>query len=88
MKTAEEWIKLIAEASDKELSQDVIGCTPRGKKGREVFIMDYDITPIQLDSMKEGMRRAAEIANRLDIPDDMLRDTILTAAEQLTEKDL
>jgi hypothetical protein len=46
------------------------------------------IRAIQLDAMKEGMRRAAEIANRLDIPDDMLRDTILTAAEQLTEKDL
>lgn len=55
---------------------------------------------IQLDAMKEGMRRAAEIGmNKSPMPrppDDMttlekrttIVNAILTAAEQLTEKDL
>ena len=48
------------------------------------------VKQIQLDAMKEGMRRAAEV-----IPDSkalfnagQLRKAILAAAEQLTEKDL
>lgn len=52
------------------------------------------IKQIQLDAMKEGMRRAA---NQLDVAYHLgsasasalsYRDNILTAAEQLTEKDL
>jgi hypothetical protein len=47
------------------------------------------IKQIQLDAMKEGMRRAAEIVlvshNKSET---LIRQDILTAVEQLTEKDL
>lgn len=60
------------------------------------------VQQIQLDAMKEGMRRAAELADNWkrtytlgDCCDNAqhdaccgVRDAILSAAEQLTEKDL
>ena len=45
-----------------------------------------DIRQIQLDAMREGMRRATELACEYTIKVD--REAILAAAEQLTEKDL
>lgn len=41
---------------------------------------------IQLDAMREGMRRAVDMACEYTVKVD--RDAILSAAEQLTEKDL
>jgi len=46
------------------------------------------IKQIQLDAMREGMRRAAEIAEARHLDGDMHSEAILSAAEQLTEKDL
>lgn len=47
------------------------------------------IREIQLDAMKEGMRRAAKIPYQSGITSPVdASDAILTAAEQLTEKDL
>lgn len=47
------------------------------------------IKQIQLDAMKEGMRRAAKVCDRTNLTcKDAHRKAILTAAEKLTEKDL
>jgi len=45
------------------------------------------IKQIQLDAMKEGMRRAADTCNHWDTGDKN-EERILSASEQLTEKDL
>lgn len=45
-----------------------------------------DIQQIQLDAMREGMRRATDMACEYTVKVD--RDAILSAAEQLTEKGL
>lgn len=83
MKTAEEW-------DNHVLADTTIPCEcDRCKKTRQ----------IQLDAMKEGMRRAAEISKRTSLNmatgnvimgEGAHQSTlnILTAAEQLTEKDL
>lgn len=46
----------------------------------------------QLDAMKEGMRRAAKIIEQTESPHNCdtnrVHENILTATEQLTEKDL
>ena len=56
-----------------------------------------ELKAVQLDAMKEGMRRAAKICNdqwkQMEVPAERLQiyyaeKGILTAAEQLTEKDL
>jgi len=90
MKTAEEWIKDTRDYSklDIPLCED---------------LSPNLVRQIQLDAMKEGMRRAAKIAEgetfavggiRTDLEvayDQGCNDcekAILTAAEQLTEKDL
>lgn len=83
MKTAEEW----HEQSDSRLPQRAIDID--------------DIKQIQLDAMKEGMRRAAELTKppmrreceygqyqQYDQISQQCAEAILTAAEQLTEKDL
>ena len=83
MKTAEEW----HEQFDSGLPQRAI---------------DIDeIKQIQLDAMKEGARRAAELTKppmrreceyeqyqQYDQISQQCAEAILTAAEQLTEKDL
>lgn len=46
-----------------------------------------DIQQIQLDAMKEGMRRAASMCRNHAL-DYEQEQSILTTAEQLTEKDL
>jgi len=69
-------------------------------------IIDYELThydgsytklikQIQLDAMKEGMRRAVKVMSECNSIGDneyeeykRLSQAILTAAEQLTEKDL
>ena len=72
MKTAEEWIRIYLGLSNKK---------PR---------LHGWIEQIQLDAMKEGMRRAAKQKNNgIECScSTSLRDAILTAAEQLTIKDL
>jgi len=55
-----------------------------------VVMWEKDFKAIQLDAIKEGMRRAAHI-NEQYMPALMAKDAnqaILSAAEQLTEKDL
>ena len=85
MKTAEEWTKDLWWSRGGEL---------------EVAMPYERIEQIQLDAMKEGMRRAADYAisdalmNHHDAEGRCIcgncsaRRAILTAAEQLTEKDL
>jgi len=57
------------------------------------YILTSEIKQIQLDAMREGMRRAASVCI-LTIDENGMadaaecRDRILSAAEQLTEKDL
>lgn len=53
------------------------------------------VKQIQLDAMKEGMRRAANVTLNISaapvsrkLIKDEIKEAILTAAEQLTEKDL
>lgn len=75
MKSAEEWVK---EAG-----------TTEGADWRDYDNLDLDtVNQIQLDAMREGMRRAAEIAEARHLDGDMHSEAILSAAEQLTEKDL
>jgi len=89
MKTAEQWWN--------EQSIDSSG------KRFVPFLSRELIKQIQLDAMKEGMRRAAGIVDDTDVVDvssyyaqlgdawetkNNARKSILTAAEQLTEKDL
>jgi hypothetical protein len=81
MKTAEEWLDNIG------------GGSPIGDEAD--LMMIAIIKQIQLDAMKEGMRRAAEIEQTTaDIGTDYdagwnhKTQAILTAAEQLTEKKL
>lgn len=88
MKTAEEWAKeyerrfcdLNVEA-DEKVGEGVVPFED---------IHAIIIRAIQLDAMKEGMRRAAEVAdNRIKhavVP--KITRAILTTAEQLTTKDL
>lgn len=87
MKTAEAWSKEISN-STKDVSKEL--CTS---------IATSEIKQIQLDAMKEGMRRAAkqtdvikaepycDSCNPLNVC-DYINKAILIAAEQLTEKDL
>jgi len=65
--------------------------------GSSQMITPQIIREIQLDAMKEGMRRAADIVKKCAWGDTNNYETlykpdpdeaILTAAEQLTEKDL
>jgi len=59
------------------------------KMGIEEREMDLErIKQIQLDAMKEGMRRAANIAMRCQRSETVVAQDIQSAAEQLTEKDL
>jgi len=73
MKTAEEWIEE----------------TTGSPKCRLTTIGACSIEEIQLDAMKEGMRRAAKCATignaKIQIQNE---ENILTASEQLTIKDL
>jgi len=60
-------------------------------------LINQDLKEAQLDAMKEGMRRAAKMCNdqwqQMEVPAERLQiyyaeKGILSAAEQLTEKDL
>lgn len=89
MKTAEEWYKQNEDSGNEDADGNQLP-------------YDYtiaDIREIQLDAMREGMRRAAakETTNIVTHKDCACeycagiynaRQAILTAAEQLTEKDL
>lgn len=58
---------------------------------RGLLLKEGDIEQIQLDAMKEGMRRAAEETATYmgnTVHESHSAQYILTAAEQLTEKDL
>ena len=90
MKTAEEWVNeydhtfsALNEEADKVVGKDVVPFED---------IHAILIRRIQLDAMKEGMRRVAAKLLINESPHDMtvcrVHDNILTAAEQLTEKDL
>lgn len=70
MKTAEEWVSKFGAH----------GVVYQGDTETTIFDV-REIRQIQLDAMKEGMRRAARIA-------DWMGKEILSDAEQLTEKDL
>lgn len=92
MKTAEEWKKVYEQISSKLRASGLFGLAldKAHEYGFERFCKQ-----IQLDAMKEGMRRAAEIAYKkhqeaiLDcLCGSNAEENILTAAEQLTEKDL
>lgn len=91
MKTAEEWFK-------NQPSEEI------NERGGDTYV-EYDVTPnwikqIQLDAMKEGMRRAADCAisdalmhhhdaeGRCNCGNCSARRAILTASDQLTKKDL
>lgn len=91
MKTAEEWMKQLG------------GQTSTGEHPPLITINRMTIREIQLDAMKEGMRRAATIAEGETFVSGGIRTgwetayeqgcndcekAILTAAEQLIEKDL
>lgn len=70
MKTAEEWVSKFG----------AYGVVSQGDTETTIFDV-REIRQIQLDAMKEGMRRAARLA-------DWMGKEILSDAEQLTEKDL
>jgi microcompartment protein CcmL/EutN len=77
VKTAEEWIDMM------------------DKSDNGYFTVNFanHIRQVQLDAMKEGVRRAAKVItpdgnyNRIKRQEEGVQ-AILTAAEQLTEKDL
>lgn len=88
MKTAEEWLEPIKDMTFETRAE------------QDAHTRRY-LKQIQLDAMKEGMRRAADNASKIGlqygdydpsrdgrIVGNAIRDTIFTAAEQLTEKDL
>ena len=94
MKTAEEWID---EPRDnrcyKAMSMRNYLSTHESEHDDDEII--EWLKQIQLDAMKEGMRRAATVCVREAIKHDMnwagsrnCATAILTTAEQLTEKDL
>ena len=68
------------------------------EEARYIAVTEQQIRQIQLDALKEGMRRAASVVitlthddcyngSRYSIP-EKCKQAILSAAEQLTEKDL
>jgi hypothetical protein len=75
MRTAEEW------AVERENAPD----EPTIESSRVSF--KFLIEAVQLDAIKEGMRRAAIMAEHWNGA-VAIDNIILTAAEQLTEKDL
>lgn len=87
MKAAKEWLNQVAETVATDMFIDTAG-----KPGSSTETL---IKQIQLDAMKEGMRRAEIIAfnEMVGLKDpfefkNSIRKAILTAAEQLTTKDL
>ncbi len=80
MKSAEEWVKLYN--------------AERFNKVRKFTFHNGDLVKqIQLDAMREGMRRASEIClpktkREYLLSESACKQRILSAAEQLTEKDL
>lgn len=80
MKTAEAWSKQLDLESTDDFNQK-----------RQSWNSIGFIEQIQLDAMKEGMRRAAVITDTVTHQEATIEDAkqaILSAAEQLTEKDL
>jgi len=96
MKTAEECLDILVDINLK------VNTKHRPLSSREqdnhVNLLKEMFKNIQLDAIKEGMRRAAEETDKMvEIGDGMcprtkhpaeIKDAILTAAEQLIEKDL
>ena len=76
MRTAEEWGETFPP------SRDIFAHL------RYHPVTEAEIRQIQLDAMREGMRRAAELSNVANPTGQMVTKSILSAAEQLTEKDL
>lgn len=91
MKTAEEWAKEY-ESKYRQLDAEADRVVGGGVLNSE-DIHEIIIKQIQLDALKEGMRRAADLFGNPDCKNytqynkDIVSE-ILTAAEQLTEKDL
>jgi len=83
MKTAEEWtMKLIG-------SKFIDDVDPNSLRVAADSITVSFIQQIQLDAMKEGMRRAAKIASYVIPTHEWTHEkAIITASEQLTIKDL
>lgn len=76
MKTAEEWMSQMSGLNNPAL----------------LIVNRMAIREIQLDAMKEGMRRAAKITKQMitggDCGHEGTTKAILSAAEELTEKNL
>ena len=100
MKTAEEWMNSFGRFPNDQKQEESVwnlvklpeSVLPKVSFWNSV-LTENDIQQIQLDAIKEGMRRAAEICVKYKNYGDLYppintRKTILTAAEQLTEKDL
>ena len=92
MKTADQWaaeqyetMRALDREADRVVGEDVVPV-------EDIFAIV--VRRIQLDAMKEGMRRAAAEANKKEWEwvdfncAKGISEAILTAAEQLTEKDL
>ena len=83
MKTAEEWRKGKLPWQHRDATDNT----------NQYLYTDNEIKQIQLDAMKEGMRRAAKVItpdgsnNRIKRQEEGVQ-AILTTAEQLTTKDL
>ena len=72
----------------KQIKEDK--CAPIGTPYYNIEVFNSMVREIRLDAVKEGMKRAARIADEAQYktePRDCMI-AILTAAEQLTEKDL
>ena len=101
MKTTEYWCREIAKNFGKVIGEptldDAFFDRPENKLQLTGFVevIAPIIKQIQLDAIKEGMRRAADILIKTEVEGrhpwcvrEESHKAILTAAEQLTEKDL
>lgn len=100
MKTAEEWMNSFGRFPNDQKQEESVwnlvklpeSVLPKVSFWNSV-LTENDIEQIQLDAMKEGMRRAAGVKPILQPAEGYTyikhqNKVILIAAEQLTEKDL
>ena len=107
MKTAEEWMNSFGRFPNDQKQEESVwnlvklpeSVLPKVSFWNSV-LTENDIEQIQLDAMKEGMRRAANECDKRvectgngqrwweDRNPNEIKKYILTTAEQLTEKDL